>query len=33
MENQNSDTNGFLSTGVTGLDTILGGGLTSDRLS
>lgn len=32
MENQNSDTNRFLSTGVPGLDTILGGGLTSDRL-
>jgi circadian clock protein KaiC len=32
MENQNSDTNRFLSTGVAGLDTILGGGLTSDRL-
>ena len=32
MENQNSDTSRFLSTGVAGLDTILGGGLTSDRL-
>ncbi|WP_426105083.1 ATPase domain-containing protein [Massilia sp. TSP1-1-2] len=32
MENQNSETNRFLSTGVPGLDTILGGGLTSDRL-
>ncbi len=32
MENQNSDTTRFLSTGVPGLDTILGGGLTSDRL-
>lgn len=32
MENQNSDTTRFLSTGVAGLDTILGGGLTSDRL-
>ncbi|NHZ62647.1 ATPase domain-containing protein [Massilia genomosp. 1] len=32
MEIQNSDTSRFLSTGVPGLDTILGGGLTSDRL-
>ncbi|QYF92225.1 circadian clock protein KaiC [Massilia sp. PAMC28688] len=32
MEQQNSETNRFLSTGVPGLDTILGGGLTSDRL-
>lgn len=32
MENQNRDTNRFLSTGVAGLNTILGGGLTSDRL-
>jgi circadian clock protein KaiC len=32
MDNQNIDTNRFLSTGVKGLDTILGGGLTSDRL-
>jgi circadian clock protein KaiC len=32
MENQNSDPARFLSTGVPGLDTILGGGLTSDRL-
>ena len=32
MEHQNSETNRFLSTGVAGLDTILGGGLTSDRL-
>ena len=32
METQNSDTTRFLSTGVPGLDTILGGGLTSDRL-
>ena len=32
MENQNSDTSRFLSTGVEGLDKILGGGLTSDRL-
>lgn len=32
MENQNSDTSRFLSTGVAGLDLILGGGLTSDRL-
>jgi circadian clock protein KaiC len=32
MENQNSETTRFLSTGVAGLDTILGGGLTSDRL-
>ena len=32
MEAQNSDTTRFLSTGVPGLDTILGGGLTSDRL-
>jgi circadian clock protein KaiC len=32
MENQNSDSARFLSTGVAGLDTILGGGLTSDRL-
>ncbi len=31
-EPQNTDTNRFLSTGVPGLDTILGGGLTSDRL-
>ena len=31
-EPQNTDTNRFLSTGVHGLDTILGGGLTSDRL-
>lgn len=32
MEPQNSDTTRFLSTGVAGLDIILGGGLTSDRL-
>lgn len=32
METQNSDLSRFLSTGVAGLDTILGGGLTSDRL-
>jgi circadian clock protein KaiC len=32
MEHQNSESNRFLSTGVPGLDTILGGGLTSDRL-
>ncbi|MBZ2208511.1 ATPase domain-containing protein [Massilia soli] len=32
MDNQNSDLTRFLSTGVAGLDTILGGGLTSDRL-
>jgi circadian clock protein KaiC len=32
MQNQNSDSSRFLSTGVPGLDTILGGGLTSDRL-
>ena len=32
MQNQNSDLTRFLSTGVAGLDTILGGGLTSDRL-
>ena len=32
MESQNSDNARFLSTGVAGLDTILGGGLTSDRL-
>lgn len=32
MEKQNSDTTRFLSTGVKGLDTILSGGLTSDRL-
>ncbi len=32
MEHQNSETHRFLSTGVAGLDTILGGGLTSDRL-
>ena len=32
MDKQNSETARFLSTGVTGLDTILGGGLTSDRL-
>ncbi len=32
MENQNSDTTRFLSTGVPGLDTILSGGLSSDRL-
>ena len=32
MDNQNTDTTRFLSTGVAGLDTILGGGLTSDRL-
>ena len=32
METQNSDTTRFLSTGVPGLDTILGGGLTCDRL-
>jgi circadian clock protein KaiC len=32
MENQNSDSTRFLSTGIPGLDTILGGGLTSDRL-
>ena len=31
-EIQNSDTTRFLSTGIAGLDTILGGGLTSDRL-
>jgi circadian clock protein KaiC len=32
MDNQNSDSARFLSTGVAGLDLILGGGLTSDRL-
>jgi len=32
MKLQNSDTLRFLSTGVAGLDLILGGGLTSDRL-
>jgi len=32
MDKQNTDTNRFLSTGVEGLDLILGGGLTSDRL-
>jgi circadian clock protein KaiC len=32
MDKQNSDTTRFLSTGVPGLDLILGGGLTSDRL-
>jgi len=32
MDNQNSDSARFLSTGVPGLDTILGGGLTTDRL-
>jgi circadian clock protein KaiC len=32
MDQQNTDTNRFLSTGVEGLDLILGGGLTSDRL-
>lgn len=32
MDNQNSDNARFLSTGVPGLDTILGGGLTPDRL-
>ncbi len=32
MDKQNTETNRFLSTGVPGLDTILGGGLTSDRL-
>ena len=32
MDTQNTDTNRFLSTGVKGLDEILGGGLTSDRL-
>ncbi len=32
MEKQNTDTSRFRSTGVAGLDTILGGGLTSDRL-
>lgn len=32
MEAQNHETHRFLSTGVAGLDTILGGGLTSDRL-
>src|SRR5437868_15529350 len=32
MDTQNSETTRFLSTGVPGLDTILGGGLTSDRL-
>ncbi len=32
MDNQNSDSARFLSTGVAGLDIILGGGLTSDRL-
>ncbi len=32
MDTQNSDTTRFLSTGVPGLDTILGGGLTCDRL-
>ncbi|MES2740494.1 MAG: ATPase domain-containing protein [Pseudomonadota bacterium] len=32
MENQNSDTSHFLSTGVPGLDSILAGGFTSDRL-
>ncbi|MHA4867047.1 ATPase domain-containing protein [Duganella sp. PWIR1] len=32
MEEQNSITNDFLSTGVPGLDNVLAGGLTSDRL-
>jgi len=32
MDQQNNESTRFLSTGVTGLDTILGGGLTSDRL-
>jgi circadian clock protein KaiC len=32
MEQQNTESHRFLSTGVAGLDTILGGGLTSDRL-
>jgi circadian clock protein KaiC len=32
MDKQNSETARFLSTGVEGLDTILGGGLTADRL-
>jgi len=32
VEKQNTDTSRFRSTGVAGLDTILGGGLTSDRL-
>jgi circadian clock protein KaiC len=32
MDKQNSDTSRFLSTGVPGLDIILAGGLTSDRL-
>ncbi|MDB5935216.1 MAG: circadian clock protein KaiC [Massilia sp.] len=32
IEHQNSDSGRFLSTGIAGLDTILGGGLTSDRL-
>jgi circadian clock protein KaiC len=32
MDKQNSDSARFLSTGVPGLDLILGGGLTSDRL-
>ncbi|MPQ58297.1 ATPase domain-containing protein [Duganella sp. FT27W] len=32
MEPQNSDTTDFLSSGVPGLDEVLGGGLTADRL-
>ncbi|HEX7982548.1 MAG TPA: ATPase domain-containing protein, partial [Duganella sp.] len=32
MEAQNSVTNLFLGTGVPGLDAVLGGGLTRDRL-
>jgi circadian clock protein KaiC len=32
MNKQNTETGRFLATGVPGLDTILGGGLTSDRL-
>jgi circadian clock protein KaiC len=32
MDQQNSESARFLSTGVAGLDTILGGGLTADRL-
>ena len=32
MESQNSITTDFLATGVPGLDEVLNGGLTSDRL-
>lgn len=32
LQPQNSRTDAFISTGITGLDSILAGGLTKDRL-